>query len=47
MKQWLKKNVSTLERAIQVARVKKAFGCSTVITSHRTGYTVSWLPPKF
>ena len=47
MKKWLKKNVATLERAIQVARVKKAFGCLTTITPHLTGYTVSWLPPKF
>lgn len=43
---WLKKNVATLERATQVTRVKKAFGCLVVIVPHLNGYTVSWKTPR-
>jgi hypothetical protein len=43
---WLKKNVATLARANEVARVKKAFGCLVVIVPYLNGYTVSWKTPR-
>ena len=43
---WLKKNVATLTRANEVARVKKAFGCLVVITPTLNGYSVSWKSPR-
>ena len=43
---WLKKNVKSLGRATEVARVKKAFGCLVVIVPHLNGYTVSWKTPR-